>query len=274
MLNSYLHLAMRFLCYTIIFFAFCWISPSYAQTNFVVYGKMKIEKGSLDGSIEVLKNGSRDRIKAISGSGKFEFKFELNKSYEIIFSQAGYVTKKISFDTKVPNDRAQEEFIAFQFQVTLFKQYEGINFVVFNQPVGRIHYSEEIGDFDYDTDYTKSIQQQLAAVQKEVAKKRKEEEKEEKKKKEKPTSPPPAPVVTAETSITKEAPSTTPKKRTPKPPPPPRPRGDNLVVLHSYTVGEMGFPNLNAYGFINFGDGTGRREITKEQFDEYAKKYH
>ena len=236
---------------------------------------MKLEKGSLDGTVEVLKNGSRERIKKVSGSGKFDFNIELNKDYVISFAQDGYVSKKISFDTKVPSGRNEEGFIPFQFQVTLFKQYEGINFVVFNQPVGRVHYSEEIGDFDYDTDYTKSIQQQIAEVQKEVDKKEKEEEKLDKKKKEDPPPAAPAPPIKSETVVTKEAPPTTPKKKSvPPPPPPPRPKGDNLVVLHSYTVGEMGFPNLNAYGFINFGDGTGIREITKEQFDEYAKKYH
>ena len=58
------------------------------------------------------------------------------------------------------------------------------------------------------------------------------------------------------------------------PPPPPKKKGENVVVLHSYTVGEMRYPALGAYGFINFGDGAGRREISKEQFDEYAKLYH
>lgn len=268
---------MKVIQYTAIAITLCLIFQinASAQESFVVYGKLKLEKGSLDGSIEVLKNGSRDRIKAIKGSGKFEFNLDLNAQYVISFSQSGYVSKKISFDTKVPAERATEGFMAFQFQVTLFKQYEGINFVVFNQPVGRVHYSEEIGDFDYDTDYTKSIQQQLAEVQKEVDKKQKEEEKIEKKQKEEPAPPKPTPPIKTETKVTREIPPTTPRRRAAPPPPPPtRPRGDNVVVLHSYTVGEMGFPNLGAYGFINFGDGTGRREITKEQFDEYAKKYH
>ena len=42
-------------------------------------------------------------------------------------------------------------------------------------------------------------------------------------------------------------------------------------VLNALIVAFLGFIS---YGFINFGDGAGPREITKEQFDEYAKKYH
>ena len=206
---------MKFLPYTAIAIILCLISSSnaFCQDNFVVYGKMKLEKGSLDGSIEVLKNGSRDRIKKVSGSGKFEFNFDLNAQYVISFSQDGYVSKKISFDTKVPGGRAEDGFVAFQFQVTLFKQYEGINFVVFNQPVGHIHYNEQLGDFDFDTDYTKSIQQQIAEVQKQVDKKQKEEEKIEEKKKEKPPPPKPKPVIKSKTSVRKEAQPTTPRRR-------------------------------------------------------------
>ena len=75
--------------------------------------------------------------------------------------------------------------------------------------------------------------------------------------------------------VKREDPPTTPKRRyQAPPPPPPKKPAANVVVLHSYTVGEMGYPNLSAYGFINFGDGAGRREISKEQFDEYAKQYH
>ncbi len=95
---------MKLLHYITIAISLCLIlqSKAVAQDNFKIFGKMKLEKGSLDGSVEVLKNGSRDRIKKVSGSGKFEFNIELNAQYVISFSQDGYVSKKISFDTKVP----------------------------------------------------------------------------------------------------------------------------------------------------------------------------
>ncbi|MEQ8325155.1 MAG: hypothetical protein RIC15_06845 [Vicingaceae bacterium] len=247
-----------------------------AQQNVEVYGKMKLEKGSLDGTIELFENGSRKSIRKVDGSGKFSFNLDLDKQYVFSFAQEGYVTKKIAYDTKVSDpERKDFGFAPFEFQVTLFKQYEGVNFVVFNQPVGRIMYSEEIGDFDYDTDYTKSIQQRLQEVEKEVEKKSKEEDKQEKQKEkiaEVPKDPPPN--IEEKTEVSREDPPTPRKKLRPPPPPPPNKPLSNVVVLHSYTVGELGYPNLNAYGFINFGDGAGRREITKEQFDEYAKKYH
>jgi hypothetical protein len=260
----------------IILFALSSLQLIAQESAIQVYGKMKLEKGSLDGTIEVFIDGVRDSRRKVSGSGKFNYVLDANKEYEFSFSQEGYVTKKISFNTTIPAERASEGFAPFEFQVTLFKQYEGVNFVVFNQPVGKIRYSEEMGDFDYDTDYSKSIQERLEEAAKEVEKKSKEEdkmEKEQEKVKPEPKAPPPA--IKQETSVAREEPPTKPKRpSSPPPPPPPNKKHENMVVLHSYTVGEMGYPNLSAYGFINFGDGAGRREITKEQFEDYAKLYH
>src|SRR5690606_36660648 len=86
-----------------------------------------------------------------------------------------FVTKKMSFNTRVPADAAANGFTPFEFAVSLFKQYDGVNTVVFNQPVGVIRYDRTMDDFDYDTDYTKSIQSALDKTMEEVAAKQKEE---------------------------------------------------------------------------------------------------
>ena len=246
-----------------------------SQPSLVVFGKMKLEEGRLAGKLEVTENGTRIRMIDMSGAGKFDQQLKLNSDYVFSFSQDGYVSKKIAINTNVPEGRAEAEpFTAFEFHVTLFKQYEGVNFVVFNQPVGRVHYIEDDGDFGYDTDYSKSIQEKLEQVEKEVEEKKQEAAAAPKQ--EPPPDPPKKeePVITEDVSIRRVAPPTTPRRRmAPPPPPAPKKKASNIVVLHSYTVGEMGYPNLNAYGFINFGDGAGRREITKEQFDEYARQY-
>ena len=243
---------------------------------FEAYGKMKLEKGKLDGKIELFSNGgTRESIRQVTGSGKFSFNLDLDKQYVLSFSQEGYVTKKIAINTTAPEDRKEFGFAPFEFQVTLFKQYEGVNFVVFNQPVANIEYSDEIDDFDYDTDYSKSIQQKLEAVQKEVEKKSKEEDKQAKEKPQKTEEPKakPPPKISSETQVSREDPPTRPRRTTHVPPPPPKKTYQNVVVLVAYSIGQMGYTNLSAYGYINFGDGTGRREITKEQYDDYAKIY-
>jgi hypothetical protein len=42
-----------------------------------------------------------------------------------------------------------------------FKQYAGVNTVIYNQPVGKIRFNDVLNEFDYDTDYTKSIQSEI-----------------------------------------------------------------------------------------------------------------
>ncbi|HRD51956.1 MAG TPA: hypothetical protein PKY96_04835, partial [Flavobacteriales bacterium] len=147
----------------------------FAQGKFKANGRMKIEGGDMAGARAVVyKNGVKERTIA-SGLSKFTLELDLNANYIVSFEKDGYVAKKISFDTRVPADALANGFTPFDFAVSLFKQYDDINMVVFNQPVGMIRYSAPAGDFDYDTDYTKSIQSQLQEAVAQVEKKQKQE---------------------------------------------------------------------------------------------------
>lgn len=147
-----------------------------AQGRFTVNGRMKVESGDLNGARAVVyKNGVKERT-LTSNLSKFSLDLELGANYIISFEKDGFVSKKLSFDTRVPSDAAPNGFTPFDFAVSLFKQYDDINTVVFNQPVGMIRYDNAAGDFDYDTDYTKSIQSQLQEAVVKVEKRQKEEQ--------------------------------------------------------------------------------------------------
>ena len=146
-----------------------------AQGKFKANGRVKIEGGDIAGARAlVYKNGVKERT-ITTGLSKFALELDLNASYIVSFEKDGYVAKKISFDTRVPADAIANGFTPFDFAVSLFKQYDDINMVVFNQPVGMIRYDASAGDFDYDTDYTKSIQSQLQEAVAQVEKKQKQE---------------------------------------------------------------------------------------------------
>lgn len=147
-----------------------------AQADFVINGRLKVEGGTMSGSrLVVYKNGEKHRV-ITTDLNRFSLPLDLNEEYLLSFEKDGFVTKKLSFNTKVPSGSLATGYTPFDFVVSLFKQYDGVNIVVFNQPVGIIRYADTLGDFDYDTDYTKSIQSALDAVQAEIAKKQKEEE--------------------------------------------------------------------------------------------------
>lgn len=159
----------------VLVFAMLHGSGVYAQGVFTVNGRLKIEGGDLDGTrVVVLKNGSPVRT-LTDGLNKFSLDLDLHADYVLSFEKDGYVSKKISFNTRVPADKAMDPFTPFEFAVSLFKQYSDVNVVVFNQPVGMIRYEAALEDFDYDTDYTRSIQKQMQETMAEVERKQKEE---------------------------------------------------------------------------------------------------
>ena len=126
--------------------------------------------------IVVEKNGKQ--VKQLEGESRFEISLDFQAVYVVSFQKEGFVTKRLRFDTNVPEDRIEYGFEVFPFTVEIFEQYDDINMVVFNQPVGRISYSELIDEFDYDTDYTKSIQAQIDQAMDDVeeAKEKKEDQ--------------------------------------------------------------------------------------------------
>ena len=148
-----------------------------AQNDFIISGKFKVDGGTNNGAkIVVEKNGKQ--VKQLEGESRFEISLDFQAIYVVSFQKEGFVTKRLRFDTNVPEDRIEYGFEVFPFTVEIFEQYDDINMVVFNQPVGRISYSELIDEFDYDTDYTKSIQAQIDQAMDDVeeAKEKKEDQ--------------------------------------------------------------------------------------------------
>lgn len=123
--------------------------------------RLKIEDGKTDDVSVVLKNLTTGETNSVKGEAKFSLSLKLNCDYIISFNKPGYVTKKIQVTTNIPADRALQGLYPFPFDVYLFKQYDGVNIIVFNQPVGKISYNRDMDEFDYDTDYTKQIQSQI-----------------------------------------------------------------------------------------------------------------
>lgn len=143
--------------------------------SFTISGRVKVDGGTMDGvKVVVMKNGAKDRV-LTSNLARFTLDLDLNASYILSFEKDGFVTKKLSFDTHAPAEAIANGFTPFEFAVSIFKQYDDVSTVVFNQPVGMIRYEPSVDDFDYDTDYTKSIQTQLQETLAKVEEKQKEE---------------------------------------------------------------------------------------------------
>ena len=93
--------------------------------------------------------------------GKFLFKLNLNSQYILHVSKEGYVTKKVLFDTKAPD---KDMIYPYSFTVELFQTFEGVDPNALKDPVTKIKYSGELGDFDFDAAYTESMKKEIDKI--------------------------------------------------------------------------------------------------------------
>ena len=139
-----------------------------------------IENGNHDLSYVVVKKNGVDLFTK-TGEKNMKLKLEYGNEYLLCFGKEGYITKQILFNTSLPEDIDTTALEPYKIGVRIFKQYEGVNIVIYNQPVGFIHFIPEDEGFGYDTDYTKSILSELEMTEKILIQKSKEEkEKQEK----------------------------------------------------------------------------------------------
>ncbi|MFM7016350.1 MAG: hypothetical protein ACKOX3_08485 [Bacteroidota bacterium] len=133
-----------------------------------------VENGNYDLSyVVVKKNGVALFTKA--GEKNLKLKLEYGNEYLLSFGKEGYITKQILLNTSVPAGIDTAALEPYKIGVRIFKQYEGVNIVIYNQPVGFIHFIPEEEGFGYDTDYTKSILSELESTEKVLIQKSKEE---------------------------------------------------------------------------------------------------
>ncbi|RUT73477.1 hypothetical protein, partial [Ancylomarina longa] len=144
---------------------------SQAQQKYSIFGKVKIENGSLDNTIiTIFKNAVKTDSKMVENSGKFNFDLEFGNDYMLVFSKEGFVTKKVSISTFVPADilSRDSQFPPFKFMVSLFPAYKGLDLSIFDQPMGMIMYDKELDDFDYDRDYDSQIRDAIRRAEEEA----------------------------------------------------------------------------------------------------------
>jgi len=163
--------------FLLVFFIIGITTVVFSQPNkyYTVNAKFKMEGSGdyKDAYMVMQKNGVA--ITTLPGQSSYKIDLEYGGDYILSFSKPGYITKKININTVVEDEeRKSQGFESYPFTVVLIKQYNDVNTVVFNQPVAKIMYSKKFDDFDYDTDYTKSIQSAIKKAEDELKQKEKE----------------------------------------------------------------------------------------------------
>lgn len=138
-----------------------------------IRGSVKIEVQNFAVSkVKVFVNGNLEKIYDADAQGKFQFNVDLNKQIVLEIVRQGYYGKKLEFNTHVPVEDVG--IWSYKFSVELLPVVDGFDASLFNKPMGKIKYIEQVGDFDYDAAYTQEMQKQIKLLMKDYERKRKE----------------------------------------------------------------------------------------------------
>lgn len=144
------------------------VADSRGNTKYLVVPvEFVVINGEVGGALVYVRR-SDATVATFRGERNMELRLDYNAEYQIDFTKPGYITKSIKVDTKVPSKRLADGFEPYKIGVRLFKQYAGVNIVIFNQPVALIRYLPDLDDIGYDTDYTKAVLSEIKRAEEEL----------------------------------------------------------------------------------------------------------
>ena len=156
------------------FFPFSAISQ--AEWDVEIDGRVTKGNKRLSGvTVVLLENSKKVKQVLTPANGVFNFILNPDNDYLIVMSKSGHVSKRIAFSTKnVPSKTVGGGFPSYPMEISLFEEVEGLNVSILKQPVAKYVFSKKEDDFIYDEAYSKSIQNEMSKMMKELEVKKKE----------------------------------------------------------------------------------------------------
>jgi len=104
------------------------------------------------------------KIKSIeTGSdGHFSFRLEINKEYTIEIEKQGLVSKRISFNTSMPDE--EKGAWMNEFSIGLVKYCDGVDYSVLQEPVEKVKFVTKRREYISDKDYVNKIRPRIENV--------------------------------------------------------------------------------------------------------------
>ena len=120
-------------------------------------------KGPLSNATATLYDGSTKVNSTQTGTdGTFSFRLEANKNYTVEVSKNGLVTKKISFNTTLP-DEESGKWVS-EFGMVMVRPCEGIDYSVLQKPVDIVKFNAKRRSFESDKDYNEQMMPKLQDI--------------------------------------------------------------------------------------------------------------
>lgn len=129
--------------------------------------------------VNVYKGSSKIESYTTNKNGKFEFFLPLDAVYKIDFTSNGYVTKFLEVSVEnIPDEDRRAGFSMGPMDVSLFKEVEGLDFSLLEDPIGKARYYGDRGAVEWDNAYTSSMLNAINKMMSDYEKQKKDELKE------------------------------------------------------------------------------------------------
>jgi tetratricopeptide (TPR) repeat protein len=147
-------LASRFMCFA---------QEEPAVRYLEVRGISELDMKPLAKSTANLYEGT-NKIKSVQTGtdGTFSFRLEINKLYTIEIGKEGLVSKRISFNTTMPDEETGTWMN--EFSIGLMKHCDGVDYSALNEPVDRITFDAKRREFISDRNYVAGMRPRLENV--------------------------------------------------------------------------------------------------------------
>jgi hypothetical protein len=155
---------------------------NFAKSIITISGRVNEEGQELqNANVLLLKNNIPFTEITTDEIGGFSFTLKTDNQYMLVFSKSGYVSKKILVNTE--NVPTNTSILRSGIDVELFREIDGVDFSILNQPSGEFFYSPDKKNIDYDKNYTNSIRDRLEALQSAISNRQRQIKEEQKNKK-------------------------------------------------------------------------------------------
>ena len=136
----------------------CMAMPSFAQIKWnlqlkgTIYDENNLKLGGV--TVSLRKNGKEVEKKLTDETAMYELTLEQNEEYELYFSKSSYLTKIIEVNTQnVPPKAVVDGVFNYRANVSMLRDFPGVDHSVMSEPVVRIFYVKSTQEFGFDPGY-------------------------------------------------------------------------------------------------------------------------
>ena len=141
--------------------------------NLYLWGKVLENDLPLAGAqVLVYRDGIKRDVYKTDSQGFFDVYLDYGFIYSLEFGKPGYVTKKLMVEAdNVPVADREYGYETGDFKVEIFREVKGVDFSIYDKPIGKIFYSVNSQQFVYDRRYIAKMKKETEPLELEIAEK-------------------------------------------------------------------------------------------------------